>query len=206
MPAGPDRLLAVLDRSRRLGFLGPGDVEHHVTHADAFVAAVPEAPDRVLDLGSGGGVPGLVLAGRWATTTVVLLDAQGRRTAFLADAVAELGWASRVVVVHGRAEDIGHDPSHRGRYDVVTARSFGPPGVTAECGAPLLRRDGVLLVAEPPAAPGHRWPTSGLAALGLVDDGVVNTGSSTVRRLRAAETTDDRFPRRAGVPERRPLF
>lgn len=206
MSAGRDRLLAVLERSRQLGFLGPGNVERHVAHAGAFLAAVAEPPHRVLDLGSGGGVPGLVLAGRWALTTFVLLDAQQRRTAFLADAVAELGWADRVLVVHGRAEDIARDPAHRGCYDVVTARSFGPPAVTAECGTPLLRFGGMLLVAEPPGAPGNRWPTAGLGALGLVDGGVVRFGSSTVRCLRAAEPTDERFPRRPGVPERRPLF
>lgn len=206
MPAGRDRLLAVLDRSRQLGLLGPGDVERHIAHAAGFVAAVPEAPDRLLDLGTGGGVPGLVLADHWATATVVLLDAQARRAAFLAAAVAELGWADRVHVVHGRAEDIARDRSHRGRYDVVTARSFGPPAVTAECGAPLLHRDGVLVVAEPPDAPLERWPEEGLALLGLVDDGVVATGASTVRRLRAVEPAADRYPRRAGVPERRPLF
>ena len=50
----------------------------------------------MLDLGSGGGIPGLVLAGRWPEATVVLLDGSQRRTDFLAWAVSELGWSDRV--------------------------------------------------------------------------------------------------------------
>jgi len=202
-----DRLAAVLERSRRLGFLGPGDVRRHVDHASAFVAAWPDPPDHLLDLGSGGGVPGLVLAVRWSTTIVVLLDAQARRTAFLADAVGALGLDGRVPVLTGRAEDVARDPAHRGRYDAVTARSFGPPAVTGECAVGFLRTGGRLVVAEPPGAPEARWPAAGLSELGLLDRGVVSAGGGTVRILeRTASEADDRWPRRTGVPQRRPVF
>src|SRR5687768_2128573 len=120
-------LRAVLEEARQLGFLGPGPVTAHVEHAEAFVAAVPLSPARALDLGSGGGVPGLLLAERWESSSWVLLDSHERRTAFLADAVARLGWAARVQVVRARAEVLGHDPGHRGQYDLVTARSFAAP-------------------------------------------------------------------------------
>ncbi len=197
---------AVLHRSRELGFLGPGPVERHREQAAAFVAACDEDPAVVLDLGSGGGVPGLVLAEAWPAARVVLLDAQVRRTAFLLDAVEALGWGDRVEVAVGRAEELARTPAHRGRYDLVTARSFGPPAVTAECGAPFLRVGGRLVVAEPPAGAPDRWPPAGLAVLGLVDDGVIATGGGTVRRLRAAAPVIDRYPRRTGIPAKRPLF
>ena len=149
----------VLLRSRELGFLGPGDVEAHIRNADVFLEALssraggatasgsaPDAPAagdvgppssspgpaRLLDLGSGGGVPGLVIAAARDDLQIVLLDAAERRTAFLEQAVAELGIGSRVTVVRGRAEELGRDPELRRRFDVVTARSFGPPAVTAE--------------------------------------------------------------------------
>jgi 16S rRNA (guanine527-N7)-methyltransferase len=159
----------------------------------------------VLDLGSGGGVPGLVLAERWSEVEITLLDAQARRVRFLDAAVAELGWGGRVVAIHGRAEELGRAPGHRGAYDLVTSRSFGPPAVTAECGGPFLRLGGVLVVAEPPGAP-ERWPAEGLAVLGLRDEGTVSAGDATVRRLRQATVVADRFPRRPGLPARRPLF
>lgn len=151
-------------------------------------------------------MPGLVLAERWTDTTIVLLDARARRTAFLADAVVALGWAGRVQVVTARAEVAGRDPALRRSFDAVTARSFGAPAVTAECGAPFLRPGGVLVVAEPPGADPARWPASGLAIVGLVDEGVTQTSGGTVRRLRAPAGCDDRFPRANGVPASRPLF
>ena len=97
-------------------------------------------PARWLDLGSGGGLPGLVLAQHWPDTPAVLLDASERRTAFLSEAVLELGWADRVHVVRARAEEAGSVHSgFRAGFDVVWARSFGSPPVTAECAAPFLK-------------------------------------------------------------------
>ena len=84
-------LVGLLTEARRLGFLGPGPVEPHLDHALAFAGAVPEAPARALDLGAGGGLPGLVLAAlTWPQTSWTLLDAQRRRTEFLEDAVEAL--------------------------------------------------------------------------------------------------------------------
>jgi len=194
----------VLRRSQALGFLGPGPVGEHAERAHAFEAALPAAPDSFLDLGSGGGVPGLVLATRWPARGV-LLDAQARRVRFLQEALEELEVAHRVRAVHGRAEDTGRDPAHRGRYEVVTARSFGPPGITAECGVAFLRTAGVLLVAEPPDVPA-RWPSDGLATLGLADEGTASGGGATVRRLRLVTDLAATIPRRGPAMRRRPAF
>jgi 16S rRNA (guanine527-N7)-methyltransferase len=199
-------LLAVLERAQALGFLGPGPVERHLAQAEAFVAALPAPPRRVLDLGSGGGVPGLVLVERWPDTGFVLADAQQRRTDFLSEAVAELGVADRVSVRTGRAEVLGREAGLRASFDAVVARSFGAPAVTAECAAPFLQVSGLLLVAEPPVEDPERWPANGAALLGLVDEGVVRVPGGGVRRLRLVAPVEDRFPRRDGVPGRRPLF
>jgi 16S rRNA (guanine527-N7)-methyltransferase len=163
-------------------------------------------PSAALDLGSGGGVPGLVLAFRWRSARMVLLDAHERRTDFLRHAVAALGLGDRVAVHRARAEDAGREPQLRHRFDVVTARSFGPPAVTAECGAPFLDTGGVLLVAEPPGAPDERWPGPALRDLGLRSDGVVRAGGAGVRRLVVIRRVSAAFPRAVGVPGKRPLF
>lgn len=204
-------LLAVLEESRRLGFLGPGPVEPHLDHASAYADVVETEPARALDLGAGGGLPGLVLAERhWTSTIWTMLDAQTRRTRFLEDAVDSLDLGDRVEIVTARAEDAARDPDHRGCYDVVTARSFGPPAVTAECAAPLLRSGGLLIVSEPPDSDPERWPASGLAELGFGAAEPLRFGRSDrpvhlVRIERTAEVPD-RFPRRTGVPTKRPLF
>ena len=192
----------VLTRSQELGFLGPGPIGPQIDHALRFAQALPgPAPRRALDLGAGGGLPGLVLSVTWSDAEWVYLDANDRRTAFLVEAAARLGLADRVTVRRGRAEEVGHDASLRASFDLVTARSFGPPAVTAECGSPFLVVGGTLLVSEPPDQ-GERWDPSGLAVLGLTR-GPRQFGCQV---LEQTQLCPERYPRRVGVPAKRPLF
>ena len=196
-----DVVVATFEAGQQRSMVGPGDVRQHLAHARRLADRL-EPPEHAVDLGSGAGIPGLVLAGVWADSRWVLVDAARRRAHLLQDAVDRLGWHARVRVLHARAEIFGRDPEHRGGYDLVTARSFGRPAVTAECAAPLLRLGGVLAVSEPPDPPVDRWPAAGLDLLGLE----ALSPEPGLQRLRAVRPSDGRFPRRAGVPERRPLF
>ena len=203
----PLRLEAVLEEARTLGFLGPGPVEGHIEHAKGFLQAVgSEMPSRVIDLGSGAGLPGLVLALAWPSVPIVLLDSSERRTLFLAQATIDLGVASHVVVARARAEEAGRDPDWRARANLVVARSFGAPAVTAECAAPLLEEGGRLIVSEPPEEGGSRWPASGLEPLGLRPAGRFEQAFCRFQVLRQETLCPEEFPRRAGIPEKRPLF
>lgn len=208
-----DPLIGLLERSRQLGFLGPGPIEAHIAHALAFASVVPADPARALDLGAGGGLPGLVLAVRcWPGARWTFLDANVRRTEFLREAVVELGLSERVVVITERAEVVGRDPEHRGGHDLVVARSFASPGVTAECAAPLLSPSGRLVVSEPPATEVDvRWPAGPLTELGLgpaAAEAVPLPDGSVVHlaTLLLTSPAPDRYPRRVGIPAKRPLF
>jgi 16S rRNA (guanine527-N7)-methyltransferase len=223
----PSPLLDILGQARQAGFLGPGAVEPHLAHAQGFVAVARReaaagsaaSSPRLLDLGSGGGLPGLVVALEWPEATVVLLDANRRRTEFLARAVSRLGLADRVSVVHDRAESAGRDPGLRGAMDGVVVRSFGPPAVVAECAAPFLRPGGWLIVSEPPGAAGgaeetpsaggapggSRWPREPLSQFGLAPGEFVQ-GEFGYQILWQRELCPERFPRRNGVPAKSPLF
>lgn len=208
-----DQLVALLEESRRRGFLGPGPVEDHLDHARAFAVAAGRAPGRAVDLGAGGGLPGLVLAAiEWPSTRWVFLDAQLRRTTFLQEAVEELGLADRVEVVTARAEEFGRLPERRSAHDLVVSRSFGPPAVTVECAAPLLAVGGVLVVSEPPSGDAaSRWPTDGLAMCGAGPVATVVVEAAAGRtahlvRIDQVERCDERYPRRVGIPAKRPLF
>jgi 16S rRNA (guanine527-N7)-methyltransferase len=194
----------VLRRAQRLGFLGPGAVETHVEHAGVF-QAVDATPARALDLGSGGGVPGLILALRWPATAWTLLDAGDRRARFLEEAVGELGLGERVTVLRERAERAGHSGDLRAGFDLVVARAFGPPAVTAECGSPFLRPGGRLVVSEPPE-PGNRWDPDGLELLGLALGARLGTDSGSAQVLEQRRPCPDRFARRPGIPPKRPLW
>lgn len=196
---------AVLEDARTFGFLGPGEVAAHRRHAEGFLALL-EGEDlaAAVDLGSGGGVPGLVLALALPGTRWLLLDAMAKRTAFLAEAVARLELGDRVTVRTGRAEEAGRDPDLRGAFDAVVARGFAAPAVTAECGAPLLRAGGVLVVSEPPGG-ADRWPAAPLTELGL-DVDAQQAGPPALIRLRQQHAAPARYPRRVGVPAKRPLW
>lgn len=160
------------------------------------------------DLGSGGGLPGLVVACAWEGACVTLVDSSARRTEFLERARDTLGLQNRLQVVNARAEVCGREDGWRGTFDGVTARSFGRPAVVAECAAPLLKVGGWLLVSEPPpeeARAAGRWPESPLRQLGLVPGEEIR-GEFGYQVLRQVEACPERFPRRVGVPAKKPLF
>jgi 16S rRNA (guanine527-N7)-methyltransferase len=180
-----------------------------VARSLGFAVVTTSVPDQAMDLGSGGGLPGLVLALAWTTSHWLFIDSNQRRTKWLTSAVRHLGLADRCQVVCERAEIVGHS-SYRHTADLVTARSFGPPGPTAECGAPLLRVGGHLLVADPPDARGERWPVHGLDLLGLALEKTeaVRTaaGTATISCLVLTSECPALYARRVGVPFKRRLF
>lgn len=173
-------------------------------HGLGFAGALPSGA-RIVDLGSGGGVPGLVVALARTDTTWLLLESQQRRARFLEAAIERLGLAARAVVYGDRAEHAGRAADQRGRYDAAVARSFGPPAVTAEAAAPLLRVGGLLVVSEPPE-PAGRWPASKLSLLGLEPQRSYETAAGHYQVLRQVGPCPERFPRRAGISAKRPLF
>jgi 16S rRNA (guanine527-N7)-methyltransferase len=200
----------VLTDARRLGFLGPGPVSDQVVRSLAFAALAVRDHDGVaVDLGSGGGLPGLVLALLWPASQWLLVDSNQRRATWLQTTLSFLGVDGRVDVLCDRAERVART-SWRHQAGTVTARGFGPPAPTAECAAPLLRRGGELLVAEPPGAPSERWPANGLVKLGLALDAsevvATSAGPVSISRLSAASECGEQYPRRVGVPFKRPLF
>jgi 16S rRNA (guanine527-N7)-methyltransferase len=129
----------------------------HIPECVALARVLPRGPQRLLDLGSGGGFPGLVLAIVRPELEVHLLDATAKKTAFLSEAAAEL---DVVVTVHtGRAEDLQRGDL-AGSFDVVTARAVAALDRLVGWSIPFLRRGGVLY-----AVKGERWEEE-LAAAG----------------------------------------
>jgi 16S rRNA (guanine527-N7)-methyltransferase len=179
----------------------------HVEHAGAFVAAVGDrVPAVAADLGSGGGIPGLVLATVWPSSRWTFIEVNERRAAFLRRALLTLDLSGRCRVDERRAEIVGRAADARGAFDTVTARGFGSPAVVVECGAPLLRVGGRLLVSEPPEEQPSRWPAGGVGQLGLAVRDRLATPTGTIQVLEQVEPCSDVYPRRVGVPARRPLF
>ncbi len=155
---------ALLD-AQRLGFLGARPIPEVIAHARGFVrslqAAQVQRPLRsVLDLGSGGGVPGLVIAHDLPTVRVTLLDRRAKRTDALERTVRRLGWQNRVMVVCADVTAFRPDDP----FDAVVARGFGPPAFTLTQAVRLAHPDGPIVISEPPGV--DRWDDRLLEELG----------------------------------------
>lgn len=120
----------------------------HVPECLALAEFLP-LEGRFLDLGSGGGFPGMILAIHGPSREIHLLDATAKKTAFLERAGRSLGLRVRVHTT--RAEDAGRGPL-RGTFDVVTARAVAPLERLVTWGAPFLAPTGRLA-----AIKGERW-------------------------------------------------
>jgi 16S rRNA (guanine527-N7)-methyltransferase len=164
------------------GLLGPREVgrlwERHLLNS-AAVAELLDPGERVIDIGSGAGLPGIPLAIARPDLEVVLLEPMLRRSEFLTEAAAELGLA--VEVVRGRAED----PWVRDQFgsrDVAVSRAVASLDKLAKWSMPLLRQDGRMVAIKGERAPEevevHR---RGVGAWGAVDVRVVTCGANYLR-------------------------
>ncbi|MEY4605300.1 MAG: putative ribosomal small subunit methyltransferase [Actinomycetota bacterium] len=169
----------MLSGLRHRGSIGTTSIDEAIAHAERFVALLPADPLCMADLGSGGGLPGLVIAVRRPDVRMVLVERRLSRADQLRRAVGALSLGGRVEVHAGDVRTLATERSQQ--FDVVTARSFGPPTTTGRWGSALLRSGGLLLVSEPPVSGGDRWPAELLEQCGLADGGL-DSGIRTLRR------------------------
>jgi 16S rRNA (guanine527-N7)-methyltransferase len=184
-------------------------VEQHI--ADSLVALELEElrPGlRIVDIGSGAGMPGLPLAIALPDTSLVLVESNARKCDFIASAIRLCG-VENAEAIATRAETWSEGI---GRFDVVTARALGPLDVVAEYGAPLLRVGGSLIAwrGQPELAAEARGARAA-AILGLrVAEPIRVTPFPGARNrylhvMLKVRETPDRFPRRVGMAAKRPL-
>jgi 16S rRNA (guanine527-N7)-methyltransferase len=177
--AEPAGLIAALASSQRLGMLGDRPIPEVIEHARAFVAALAGVHGVVVDLGAGGGVPGLVIAHDRPDLRLVLIDRRTARTDHLRRLVARLRWGDRVEVV---AVDAASAAQQIGPADAAVARGFGPPLTTLAVAARLVVAGGLLVVSEPPGPDPTRWPTADVTAAGWTPTPSPDARVATFRR------------------------
>jgi 16S rRNA (guanine527-N7)-methyltransferase len=197
------------------GLLGPREVprmwERHLLNCAVVAGLVPASAD-VVDIGSGAGLPGLVIAMLRPGARMTLLEPMLRRTTFLEECVAELGLGN-VVVCRGRAEDVAGKLA----ADVATARAVAPLDRLAKLAAGLVKPGGTVLAVkgrDAQAELDHARPI--LRRLGMrsaevltVGQGIVEPPATVVRILAegdgrhfqpAVKTRAFRAIRSPGVP------
>ena len=165
-PNNREKLLDALGDAQRIGMLGDRSLNQVIDHSLAFVAALPDTGCTVVDLGSGGGDPGLVIAAARPDVMITLVDRRAKRTDLLTRLVGRMRFQSHVEVVE---IDVALLPQRfPGRtWDAVTCRGFGSPSYTAQHASPLLAQGGLLIVSEPPESDGARWRDPEVEAMGF---------------------------------------
>lgn len=164
---------------------------------------------RVVDVGSGAGLPGLPIKIARPDIELALIEANRGRAAFLVHALARLG-LDGVEVVAERAETAGHDPRLRESFDLAVARALAPMPVLVELCLPLVRVGGRLLAMKTEPGPELAAASAAIAELGGEVSGTEPAPSAARSRgevvvISKARPTPARYPRRPGIPARRPI-
>ena len=212
----------LLDWNERAGLttvIDPAAVQRrHFGESLALLVALREAgvltagaQTRVADLGPGGGFPGVPMAIADPALSLVAIEAQERRCAFLRALIVEVDLAG-AQVVHARAEEAGRAPALRGTFDLVVARALAPLPVLLEYALPLLRDGGVLAAPkgsraeeELAAAPGALAALGGTLLEAVPLRLAAGAQEQRVILVRRTGALDARYPRRPGDPSRQPL-
>jgi 16S rRNA (guanine527-N7)-methyltransferase len=166
------------------------------------------AARSVVDVGSGGGLPGLPLKIMRPDLELTLVEADQAKAAFLVQACASLGLKD-VDVVARRAEEMGQDPRYRERFDVAVARALAPLPVLVELCLPLVRVGGRLLAqkteAEDVGTAAHAIEVLGGSLLSVMNAASSARKAGTVVIVEKVRPTPATYPRRPGLPKRKPL-
>lgn len=211
-------LLTWNDRFNLTAIREPDEIERRlfldalamVPALDRIVTSVTERTQRaarLVDVGSGAGLPGLALKIARPEIEVTLIDATAKKVAFLDAVIAELALpAARAI--HGRAEQLGQDSVYRGQFDVATARAVASLPILLEYAVPFLTVGGSALLPKGLAIEDElRQGQRAAAKLGarIVSADLL---ADTATRLVVAEKrspTPTHYPRRTGIPSRAPL-
>jgi 16S rRNA (guanine527-N7)-methyltransferase len=164
----------------------------------------------VVDVGSGGGLPGLPLKLERPDLEMTLIEANHRKAAFLVHAAAQLGLGD-VHVVAVRAEIAGHDPRFREQFDAAVVRAVGQLAVIAELCLPLVHVGGRLLAQKTAADDEVRAAAAAIELMGGELEQLAPARSAArahgqVVVIRKARPTPPEYPRRPGIPERKPIL
>lgn len=194
----------VLDANRRLNLTGAKDGAAFAEHLLDALTLREDVRGPLIDVGSGNGLPGIPLA--LATgARVVLLEPIKKRAAFLREALEALGLGG--AAVDARAEDAARDPAYREAFQTATARAVASAPTVAELTVPFLAIGGRALL-QRGALPAEERNAVTDAALVLGAELVEERPLDGERRLLVLEKrapTSPRFPRKNGVPAKRPL-
>lgn len=201
----------LLEASRRVNLTAVRDPaeawERHILDSLTLMSHIGDA-HNILDVGAGGGLPGLVLAIACPDLDISLLEATGKKCRFLEEVCDELELAN-VEIINERAETAARLAEYRECFDLVTARAFAPLPVLLECTVPFARVGGRILAMKGGRARRELDEAAGAIqtlSVSLVDMHEVSPATeAVVMEFRKDGATGPDYPRRPGKPAKRPI-
>ena len=211
---------SLLAENARAGLMssGTGRAAVYERHFEESLALLDALESRALltspliDIGSGAGFPGLILKIARPELAVTLLEAHGKKAAFLQAMAADLA-LDGVTILHQRAEDAGRSPELREAYPLAIARAVAPLRVLLELALPLVEIGGVLAAPKGSAALRELLEAAGaLTGLSAIIESAdplpmppISERVPMLIIIRKTAATPERYPRRPGIPAKRPL-
>jgi len=195
------RLLAA---NRKVNLTGAKSAAELAPHLVDCLTVAPYIVDPLVDIGSGGGLPAIPLA--IATgVAVTMIESTAKKARFLEETLAALGLRGRAIAE--RAEIAGHDPALRGAFTSATARAVSSAPTVLELVLPFVGPGGWAVLQRGGYEPGERNAAEDAAlVLGAqVESEIPLEGERRILLVRKMAETNLRFPRRIGIPEKRPL-
>lgn len=208
----------LVERNKQLNLTAITEYEevvekHFVDSAALIKSGHLKDGTKLIDIGSGAGFPGIVLAILQPQMKITLLETLEKRCAFLRE-MTEVLMLENVEVISARAEDAGRDTAHRAQYDIACSRAVADLAVLTEYSLPLLKRGGIMAAYKGPEP--DEELTGAQSAIKLLGGELakimpyeLRSDEGTLQRnlvlvVKSTETPE-KYPRRAGIPTKRPL-
>ena len=186
-------------------------VSKHFIDSILICSFIDLSGKKIIDIGTGGGFPGIPIKIINPDTDIVLVDSLNKRVNFLNEVISELK-LEKIEAIHGRAEDLGHDKNLRGKFDYSVSRAVANLSTLSELCIPFLKEGGTFISYKSENTDEEiKDAESAISKLGskiekieecMIPENVIKRRFILIKNTRQV---DNRYPRKAGIPKKVPL-
>lgn len=186
-------------------------IKHFLDSLTCILSGVIRQDSKIIDVGTGAGFPGIPLKIYYEGLNLTLLDSLKKRINYL-DIVCKECNLSNVELIHGRAEDYGKNKAYREKFDIATARAVADLKVLSEYCLPFIRKGGFFIAQKGPTVDDEvSKSNNAIKTLGgkIVDNISINLPFTDINHsliiIEKVKATPDKYPRRSGIPAKKPI-